>query len=309
MSRLPRNTDPKYFRHISIRTENARLTLLPEPRLNAIVGGVLAKYQQHFGILLYAYSILSNHVHILAQAPKKNLWRFEQAVNREIAKRANRLRNTRGHYWERRYDEQMIASEADIIEAFLYVTCNAVSHGLIAHPKLWPGVNSYAHCLDEKDRAYLFTDYTAFGKACRQAKAGQHRVSIRDFQTEHRLVLTPLPHFAELAPEARRAVLHALIQKRLQRIRHERAQQGLGFLGREMVLNQQPQHIPRNVKRMPRPICYTKFWEAKRQFMAWFFPWLEHYREASRNFRAGNFGFPFPEFSLLPPGHYSLVEG
>jgi putative transposase len=303
--RQPRNTDPSYIRHISIRTEKALLQLLPSPRVNEIIGGVLARYQEHFSIVIYAYVVLSNHLHILASAPEKNLWKFEQAVNREIAKRIHKLRGTRGHFWERRYDEQMVAEEGDVVEAFLYVMCNPVSHGLVEHPALWPGLNCYAHVLDEKDRGYTFTNYTAYRKACRRAKRKGDKAKINDYQTQHMLRITTLPQYEHLSAEERKVVLSTLIKQRVARIKKERKKQGQSFLGRSNILRQRHTEAPRTVKRMPRPICYTKSWEAKKRFLAWFLPWLTAFREASRRFRSGEFQVQFPPFCLVPPLHYS----
>jgi putative transposase len=305
MSRLPRNTDPSYIRHISIRNEKALLQLLPEARVNEIVGGVIARYQEHFSIVIYAYVILSNHIHILAAAPEKNLWRFEQAVNREIAKRIHRLRGTRGHFWERRYDEQIVVEESDVVEAFLYAMCNTVSHGLVEHPALWPGLNCYAQVMDGKDRVYAFINYTAYSRVCRRAKRRGERVKISDYQTQHTLHITPLPQYEHLSPKERRVVLSRLINQRVARIKKERMARGLGFLGRSNILRQRYTDAPRTVKRLPKPICYTKSWEAKKRFMTWFFPWLAAYREASRRFRSGEFHVKFPPFCLVPPLHYS----
>ena len=193
MARLPRNTDPQYVRHISIRTECAQLLLQPDGVINDILGGIIAKYQEVFSIILFAYTILGNHLHFLAQAPGRNLWRFEQAVNREIAKRINKQRNRRGHFWERRYDEQIAPEQGDILEAFLYVMCNAVSHGLVEHPALWPGLNCYAQVLSGKEREFSFTDYTAFRRAKKRARVTGEKVDIADFQTQHVLRLSVLP--------------------------------------------------------------------------------------------------------------------
>ncbi len=306
MSRLPRNTNPKYVRHISIRTNGALLRLLPTGEANQIIAGIIAKYQEVFEIVIFAYAILGNHLHLLAMAPRSNLWRFEQAVNREIAKRINRLQNARGHFWERRYDEQVVLEDEDILEAFLYVTCNAVSHGLVEHPMLWPGVNSYQHSLDGKDREYLFTDYTAYGKALRLAKNRGEEISIRDFQSAHYLKITPLPQYADLSLADRKEVLSSLIAQRITRIKKDRKDQGLGFLGRKQIKRQHHKDEPRSVKRSPRPICYTKSVEAKKLFLEWFLPWLDKFYEASKKFRSGDFSAIFPEHSIQPPIHYSL---
>lgn len=303
--RPPRNTDPNYVRHISIRTEGAALFLLPDAQVNQIVGGVIAKYQELFRVIIYAYTVLGNHIHLLARAPEKNLWKFEQAVNREVAKRINRLRNRRGHFWERRYDEQMVAERGDIIEAFIYVLLNAVSHGLVEHPVLWPGLNCYQQALDGKDRTFRFTNFTAYQKAKRKAARSGKKVNMRDFQTEYTLRLSPIPQFEDLPLEQRRVEIQKLVSDRIGRIKQERKAKGQGFLGREAVLRQKFTQCPLNVKRQPRPLCYTKSWEAKKNFMSWYFPWLESYRQASLRFRRGEFYVHFPEFCLMPPLHYS----
>jgi len=306
MGRLPRNTDPSYIRLITIRTDRALLRLLPGPKVNQTIGGVIAKYQETFGMIIFAYCVLGNHIHILAQALERNLWRFEQAVNREIAKRINRHQNTRGHFWEKPYDDEMALEEQDVEEAFIYITCNPVSHGLVEHPYLWLGLNSYQHSLDGKDREYLFTDYTAYGKACRLAKNRGKRIPISDFQTKHYLKLTPIPKFAHLSASERREIIVKSVSNRVSRIKKERKAQGLGFLGRERIKLQHHHDAPQSVKRRPRPICYTKSFEAKKRFMEWFFPWLESFREASRRFRSGDFSVQFPENSIRPPTHYSM---
>ena len=82
----------------------------------------------------------------------------------------------------------------------------------------------------------------------------------------------------------------------------------MGFLGREKIMAQRHTDVPRNVKRFPRPICYTKSFETKKRFMEWYFPWLESYREASRRFRSGELLVQFPEHSIRPPVHYSLLS-
>lgn len=304
--RNPRNTDPKFIRHIRIRTEGAALLLHPDPQVNQIVGGVIARYQEMFSILIFAYTVLGNHIHLLVQAPDKNLWKFEQAVNREIAKRINKYRNRRGHFWGRRYDEQICPELADVLEALLYVTLNAVNHGLVENALLWPGLNCYQQLLDGKDRIFYFTNYTAYEKARRRAGRRGGKVNIRDFQTEHTLHLTPIPQFEELSQEERRKELKKLLRERTIRIKKERKENGQGFLGREKILRQKFSDVPQNVKRSPKPLCYTRCWETKKEFMAWFFPWVTSYREASRRFRSGEFDVEFPEHCLRPPLHYSL---
>jgi len=306
MSRFPRNTSPEFIRHVSIRVDNACLRMVPSQQVTEIVGGVLAKYQVAFGIELFAYCFLSNHFHLLLRAPRGNLWRFMQAVNREIAKRINRLLNRRGHFWERRYDEQIVAEDEDAIEAFLYVICNPVSHGLVNHPKHWPGLTAYEHVLDEKDRFFQFADYTAYRKAKLKAKMTGDTVRLEDFKKTYQLQISPLPVFADLSPKKRREKLGSLLEQRTQELRKLRQRHGKEFLGKEKILRQHPNATPRQVKRLPRPICYTKNIEVKKRFLEWFMPWLKWYQEASQKFRMGKLLTKFPKHCIRPALLYCI---
>ena len=95
MGRPLRTTDPTKIRHISTRTLKAQLLMCPNPEVNQIIGGIIAKYQHKYNIVIYACTVLSNHYHLVAQAPKKNMWRFAGSINREIAKRLNWLKNVK----------------------------------------------------------------------------------------------------------------------------------------------------------------------------------------------------------------------
>ena len=64
MPRPRRNTNPEYIRLVTIRTQNAKLYMVPSKELNQIVGGVLAKYQQKYRIIIYGFIFLSNHYHL-----------------------------------------------------------------------------------------------------------------------------------------------------------------------------------------------------------------------------------------------------
>ena len=304
--REPRNTNRKYLRHVSIRTEQAMLLLQPDAQINQLVGGVIAKYQGVYGILVYAYIVLGNHIHMLVRQPKRNLWRFEQAVNREVAKRVNKLRKRQGHFWGRRYDEQICSTEEDALAALIYILLNPVNHGLVEHPLLWPGLNCFQQLRDGEDRFFPFVNYTAYETAKKRAKKRGGKVSIKDFSEEHPLHLTPLPQFKKLSQEERWAAIQDLLVSGITRIKKERKAKGLGFLGRDAILKQRHSNVPRNVKHSPKPICYAKTLEVKKLFLEWYIPWRESYREASRRFRQGEFLVQFPEDCLHPPLHYSL---
>ena len=202
MSRPLRDLDPTRYQLVTIRTEMARLWMIPSRAMNRLIGGILARYQEETEIRIYAYCVLSNHMHFVVQAPNGELDVFFENVNREIARRVNRSNRRIANFWARRYDAQAILSELDLLEAFLYVTTNAVKHGLVRQARRWPGLCSYEQTIEQVDQSYKFVHYSL-------------RDENRNFvTTSHTLKLSRLPIFCGLDSASYRSVLRSLIQKR-----------------------------------------------------------------------------------------------
>lgn len=306
MGREIRDTDPSKFHLVTIRTENATLFLRPGRGLESLLGGIVAKYQEEMGIELYAYNFLSNHYHMLCRAPKAQLWEFAQAINREVAKRVNTFIHRRGHFWGTRYRDQIVIEVDDATEAFLYITTNATHHGLVSHPSEWPGLSSYWQSLSEKPMKYHFTHYTEYSAAVRKAKRTKEAVRLEDYQTSHFITLTPLPQFESLTSRQRTNRVKLLIDSRADSLKAERLKSGKKFMGRQKVLDQSPYQVPQNVKRSPRPLCYTKSLDAKQCFMDEYFPKWADYKDASIRFRSGDLHTEFPPHTIKPPLLYLL---
>ena len=251
MGRPLRNLEPQQIRLITIRTEEARLFMAPtsenREELNKIIGGVIAKYQAVFSIVIYAYVVCGNHYHILLKAPEANLWRFAQAINREIAKRVNGLIKRTGHFWGRRYDEQATLKDEDVLKALIYIVCNPVNHGLVDDPSKWPGLNCLEQILSGMDRVFPFFDKTAYNAARNKAKKGEV-VDPEDFKSYHSLILSPLPIFEGLSHEEMAAKINALVVERCEEIRTERKKECKGFLGEGKIKRQSPFSTPKRVK-------------------------------------------------------------
>lgn len=284
-----RDKNPAVFRLISIRTEEARLFMVPNKEMRKLTGGIVARYQEIFGIEIYALIYLSNHPHLLVRAPKSNIDEFCENVHREVARRVNWRNNRRGKFWGRRYTDLHVVSESDLLEAFLYVTTNAVRHGLVDDPKLWPGLSSYSQSITEKEETFIFHHYSA--------ARGEPQV------TEHTLRISPLPQFAALPPKKRKKVMKKLIDERTQELIKARREAGQGFLGLKGVQLQDPFSRPREISNKPRGPIYSKDPCIIREFSQKIRERRGQYIEASMRFRAGALETRFPENSFKPPLH------
>ncbi len=289
MTRELRDTDPNNYRLISIRTLEARLFINPSSKNRKLIGGIIARYQEYFQIKIYAYFVLSNHFHLLVKAPLGNVDSFLESVNREIARRINWKIKRRGKFWSRRYNDLKVLTEADLLNAFLYVTTNATKHGLVKDPREWPLLNSYDHAIDEKDRIFGFDHYSL--------------VPGQIVTTTHTLTLSVLPQFEHLSKQERHKEITKLLSKRTEALVLERATKNQGFLGLEGLQKQVIGEIPQNVSLSKKPPCYSscpiqrKAFKEERRLRA------DRYAEASFRFRLGDLEAQFPAFTFKPPLH------
>ena len=289
MPRPLRDRDPCIFRLITIRTVEARLWLIPTVALEQLIGGIIARYQEILGVEIYAYCILSNHIHLIIRAPRQNADEFLENVNREIARRVNWMHRRSARLWYRRYDDQRIVTEEDLLEAFLYVSTNATRHGLIECARDWPGLCSYPQSIDQRPRAYTFERHTL--------PVDGERV------THHNLARTPLPQHAHLTPEARASLVKSLLEKRNAELIAERRAKGDGFLTREDILRQKPGSLPLKVSCSKRPHCYTRCPRARREFRMAMRERRRSYARSSARYRLGELSVEFPPHSYHPPKH------
>ena len=284
-----RDKDPELYRLITIRTEGARLWMRPSKDVNKIIGSVLARYSEILKITLYSYAFLSNHYHLLLKAPKGNADEFAENVNREIARRINWKLFRSGKFWARRYSEQAVLSEDDLLEAFLYVSTNPTKHGLVPDSRDWPGLCSINQSLSDKTLTYSFYHHSAEEE--------------KDRITQHSLVLTPLPQHQGLSKKDRNKELTLLFANRTKFLVDERIANGKGFLGVQGIREQNPHSIPETVSKSPRPPCYTRNAELRKEFRKAECQRRKAYFEASMKYRLGDYQAQFPIHTHKPPRH------
>lgn len=157
-------------KHISNRTIDGLMLFHPDhPRIRRIIAGVLCWAAVRHRVLIYGYSFLSNHFHLLAGFPRRNMGRFMADLTREIVRRVNCVRDRSGSAFAESYcaievrleppdidpEEayERIASGQIEGETFLdvltYIHINPTRHGLVDRPAEWAGLSSLHHHLDD----------------------------------------------------------------------------------------------------------------------------------------------------------------
>ena len=113
---------------ITCRTIQGRFLLRPGPRLNDIVLGVLGRAQRRYETTLSAFSVLSNHFHLLLVVDSaREVADFMRYSKSKLGREVNRLTGWRGPVFDRRYEMTVVTDEdAAQIERLSYVLAQSV---------------------------------------------------------------------------------------------------------------------------------------------------------------------------------------
>ena len=284
-----RDRDPSVYFFITIRTEEQRFYMRPSKDVNKTIGGVIARYQEIFGVEIIAYCVMSNHIHLLVRAPRGNLDEFMECVDREVARRINFKNRRLGKFWSKRYKPQAILTDKDLTEAFVYVVTNPVKHGAATHPSLWPGLCSYQQNLSEKPKTYSFHHYSA--------------ADYQEAVTNHQLTISPFPLFKDMPKLERIKATEALIDARATFYQDDRKANGLGFLPLEKVKAIDPYYSPKERVRSSTGSCYSKDPEIIKEHRKAERERRTSYDLASMRFRLGEWTVEFPIYTFKPTLH------
>jgi len=93
---------------------------------------LLDRYRERFGCRLYAYILLSNHLHLLLETPRANVGRFMQCLGTSYVAYFNRRYKRRGTLFEGRYRSDLVAKN-DLLEFTRHTHTCKLGHGLGEH--------------------------------------------------------------------------------------------------------------------------------------------------------------------------------
>jgi len=279
---------------VTTRCFQRRFLLRPSAETNEVLGGVLARALRLHGVELYAFSVLSNHMHLIVRAPRGNLPTFMQYLLTNISKKVGKLVGWRGSFWERRYSAEPILDDAALLERVRYVLAHGVKEGLVRLCRDWPGLSCLPFMRDGEPRSFPWFNWTrrASGNARRAARA----LLDRRWVEPEELRLTPLPIPALRSSRA----LCRFLERAVDAIEKQASRQYRKALGRAGVLNQRPHSKPAAARRKPRPPCHTSVPGMLEAFRERYRSFAEAFRRASVLWRTGDLSARFPEAAIKP---------
>ena len=96
-----------------------------------------------YGWQVLAYSLMTNHFHLLVETPEPTLSVGMQRLKSGYAGYFNERHSLVGHLFQQRFDSRLIESEKHFNKTLNYIALNPVKAGLCVHPAEWPWSSFY----------------------------------------------------------------------------------------------------------------------------------------------------------------------
>jgi REP element-mobilizing transposase RayT len=170
MARKPRVEFEGAFYHVIVRG-NQRRDIFRDDRDRATYLERLEHYRKKYGFKIYAYVLMSNHVHLLIETQKTPLSKVMQGIQFSYTQYYNRCHKTVGHLFQGRYKAILCDQDSYLLELVRYLHLNPAR---LHRPKdpwkyRWSSQRAY---LGEKSPVEVDTKLVLgrFGRALGQAR-------------------------------------------------------------------------------------------------------------------------------------------
>jgi putative transposase len=138
MPRAPRLVAPGGTIHVVARCNN-RAFRFTNPADFAVLLDHLHEMGRTYGLVVYAYTFMANHVHLLLRAPTRDaLGRPLRWFLTQTAKAFHKAQGDQGHFWEHRYRACLVEDELYALAALRYLDRNPVRASLVEDPVSYP---------------------------------------------------------------------------------------------------------------------------------------------------------------------------
>ena len=159
MPRMGRIVLPNYPHHVVQRGHNRQVVFAADEDYQRYLAD-LRELKDAFGVKVYAYCLMTNHVHLLL-APDESTTGLSQLM-KALAARATRYRNRlegrSGTLWESRYKSSVVQTDTYLLACSRYIELNPVRARMCAEPGDYPW-SSYRGRISENAPAdWLDTD-------------------------------------------------------------------------------------------------------------------------------------------------------
>jgi len=158
MARRPRIEFEGAFYHVITRGNQRQKIFKDEEDLEKYLT-ILASYKERYKYFLYAYVLMSNHVHLLIETRVIPLSKIIQGINQSYTMYFNRKYRTVGHLFQGRYRGIICDKDAYLLSLIKYIHLNPLRARIVKKPEgyKWSSHRSYSYS-EKNEGAFVDTD-------------------------------------------------------------------------------------------------------------------------------------------------------
>lgn len=150
MARIARVVVPGFAYHVTHRG-NRRAQIFFEPTDKKIYSSLLCETSLRYGLDLWGYCLMTNHVHLLVVGREKNsLAKAIGIAHQRYSLLLNKRYGWTGHLWANRYYSSALDGE-HLWAAIKYIELNPVRAGIVADATEYPWSSARAHAQGQQD--------------------------------------------------------------------------------------------------------------------------------------------------------------
>ncbi len=181
MPRTGRVVLPNYAHHIVQRGHNQQVVFAAVEDFSYYLD-TLQTWKTALGIKVYAYCLMTNHVHLILEPPDEiaMLGSLMKRLAGRQTRYVNRLEGRSGTLWESRYKSSPIQTDDYLLACCRYVDLNPVRAHMVAIPQEYPW-SSYRMKAGIESASWLDEDscYLSLGESP-QDRHQSYRMLVRD---------------------------------------------------------------------------------------------------------------------------------
>ncbi len=133
MARRPRVFASGLLYHVIVRGNQRQKTFLTENDYQTYLER-LARYREKYGMIIHAYCLMPNHVHLLVESSVEPLSKFMQGLQQSYTQYFNLKHNKVGHLFQGRYKAIVCQKDEYLMELVRYIHLNPLRAKMVQNP-------------------------------------------------------------------------------------------------------------------------------------------------------------------------------
>ena len=159
MPRTGRVVLPNYPHHVVQRGHNRQIVFANASDFEYYISD-LRELKEALGVSVYAYCLMSNHVHLLL-APgdtTSSLGQLMKALAARMTRYRNKLEGRSGTLWESRYKSSVVQSDAYLLACSRYIELNPVRAKIVLRAESYPWSSYRLRVVEPTENNWLDID-------------------------------------------------------------------------------------------------------------------------------------------------------